>query len=207
MTKYTKESILAIVEEFYEKNGRPPRMDEMNSRHGLPTMATFKKLTGTTPGQYLRGRHPQAEKPRKRPSKGEKRKGAEQVVEEYRRFYEEYRRMPTTKDCKERKLAYPSTFKSVTGFSPWAYFRNEQVNAARQKENPPQEPIQENEPFILELLNRLGASVNDVAIRTDIPAQQIRDLLNRGPSEEFRQLYAIARALNVPMEVLYRAKP
>lgn len=209
MTKYTKESIMAVVEEFYQKNGRPPRVDEMNSRHGLPAIATFTRLTGTSPTQYLRKKHPKKPKSRKSRGNSSARKDEAAIVLEYRRFFEEHNRMPTPKDCKEKRLAYPATFKRVTGSSPWAYFRQEQIATSKQKndEAPQEEPVSsENEPFILELLKRLGVSWNDVALRTGLSAQQIRALLSQKPSEEFLQIYAIAKALNVPMEVLYRGK-
>lgn len=207
MARYTKEDVLQIVEKFYQKEGRAPRMDEMNSKNGLPTIATFKKLTGVTPGQYLREQHPDMGKAKRKAGKSSRRKGVDAIVAEYREFYETTGRMPTTADCREKKLAYPATFKKATGFSPWAYFRQEQINSYKQQsEQPAQASSQESHAFILELMERLGTSLNDVAIRSGVPAQEIKELLNREPSEEFRQLYAIARTLNVPMEILYKSK-
>ncbi len=202
MARYTQKSITELIENFYQENHRAPRMDEMNSQHGLPTMATFKKLTGTTPSQYLRGEHPELTAKRNPPKSG-KRKDKETIVEEYRQFYEEHHRMPTAQDCKEKKLAFPLTFKRATGSSPWAYFRDEQINASKAEKKA---ASQGSTSFPLELLKRLGLSVNDVSLRTGIPAQRIQELLNQEPSEEFRQLYAVARALNVPMEVLQRGR-
>ncbi len=200
MTKYTKETVAAMLEQFYKENKRAPRLDEMNSDHNLPAIATFKRVIGMTPSQYIKKKHPKRKKARSAVQSTKKRMSNEDIIQQYRDFYQEHHRVPNAKDCKERGLVYAATFKRAAGQSPASYFRSEQAAAPSVKDQPEQTL---NQPFALELLSRLGTSVDDLSNRTSIPAEKIVDLLTKELPEEFRQLCSIAKALEVPMDIFF----
>ncbi len=200
MTKYTKETVAAMLEQFYKENKRAPRMDEMNSGHNLPAVATFRKVMGMTPSQYIKKKHPKRKKGRSASQSAKKRLSNEDIIQQYRDFYQEHHRVPNAKECKERGFVYPATFKRAAGQSPASYFCGEQA-VAPSVTNQPEQAL--NQPFVLELLSRLGTSVDDLSNRTSIPAEKIVELLTKELPEEFRQLCSIAKALEVPLDIFF----
>ncbi len=200
MARYTKETVAALLEQFYKENKRAPMMNELNSGHNLPTFTTVKKVMGMTPSQYIKKKHPKRKKVQSTAQTAKKRLTNEDIIQQYRDFYQEHHRVPNAKECKERGLVYAATFKRAAGQSPASYFRSEQAAAPSVKDQPEQTL---NQPFALELLSRLGTSVDDLANRTSIPAEKISELLTKEPPEEFRQLCSIAKALEVPMDIFF----
>lgn len=200
----TPEECYAAIDSFYEKNHRAPSAGEMNTANGLPSPATFHKTTGTTPKRYLDEKF---KKPKDKPSKKRVRIDVDKMISDYRRFYEEHGRMPQGKELKENHLPCLATFKRVTGESPAAYIKR--LAGPNKKENLSNNPnVPTLNSFILEIVARMGISVNDLALKTGLSVQRIHDLLDRDAPKEFVELYSIANTLKIPMELLFRvSKP
>ena len=200
MAKYTKETVAEMLEQFYKENKRAPLMNEMNSAHNLPTYVTVRKVMGMTPTQYIKKKHPAWKQPRNAVRSVKKRLSNEDIIQQYRDFYQKHHRAPNAKECKERGLVYAATFKRAVGQPPATYFRSEKAAALFVKGQPEQSM---NQPFVLELLSRLGTSVDDLSKRTNIPAKKIEELLSNELPEEFRQLCSIAKELEVPIDIFF----
>lgn len=285
MPRYDEKTVTRAIERFYKKHGRPPRVNEMNSQHHLPTFQTFRRITGTSPSRYILDRFPDAQSNSKvaGKAKADKRMNKEQViaayqafvdefgrlphgneiaqhhlpaattfkrvtgstpgsilslpdkekkvqkpqkerkrrvdfdtmVAQYREFYTVYHRLPTALELKQRKMPALATFRKATGQSPGIYLRNliaseskiSDSSSARirtsSKEAGAPNDYSEQTSFVMELIARMGVSLNEIALQTGHSVKEIEAVLSSPPPEAYLLIRAIAKAAKLPMEALF----
>lgn len=86
---WTRESIIAATDLFFEQHGRYPKPDEYNLAHGLPSHNTFLAHFGITAGNYWKQRYPLQEK-----------WTPETIKKAFEHFIECHSRLPTIKELK-----------------------------------------------------------------------------------------------------------
>lgn len=187
-TRKDKKVIVAEYRKFLKEHGRLPSLEDCRDQK-LPYPVTFKNATGKTPGAYF----------------GNSRSVTpEKVRDRVARFAAENGRLPVAADFRSANgLPTYATFKKATGKGLREYL-NEEFPDFRETASPVRKTAGGLEPALPELMKRLGVSVEELASQTGIDPKQLEQLIAKEPSREYRRLYAVARALKVPMEILFR---
>ncbi len=212
MKRYTKESIEAMLDAFISAHGRAPTMEEIQSGGEWPVYHTIKRQLGMTPQAYYKSKFPA--KKRKKASKRPHQYTPELIDRQMAKFVKKNGRLPQLKDMRTQNgLPSYAPFKKATGSTLKEYLKaHPELNASPEAEEIKVE-IAENAaasgtlamaPAISDYMARMGMSLEELAFQTRIPEDRLHELLTSSASDLYKELYAIARALRVPMEILYQ---
>lgn len=217
MKRYTKESIEAMLDAFASAHGRAPTLEEIQSGGEWPVYQTIKRQLGMTPQAYYKSKYGAKKKLSKKKKAKRPRQYTPELVEQLMtQFVEKNGRVPSMKDMNSKcGLPNYTPFKKATGMTLKEYLNahpelnldqdtGESKNEIAESVPTTTLEVSSTVPAISEYMARMGMSLEELAFQTRIPVDRLSELLTESAADLYKELYAIARALRVPMEILYK---